>query len=264
MNGHEPRRRLGEARGAEDLRSDVAVQPEEPERGELADASDHGLGIRQSEAELLVFVGRREEVVGLGVHAAVDPDEHRLHRPAGGRDLGEPIDLDEAVDDDGADPQLDGTRQLEPRLVVAVQPDARRIRSGRQRDGELTAGGDVDREPLRRHPADDLGAQERLSGVVHARSRAVTCGGVVERLTHAARLRDDGILIDHVERRAESLGQVGRRDTADRQRAAVVAPGAGRPDGLDQCVDVGGRKQPFRHGRADVGRGHGNTNRERR
>ena len=44
----EARRRLGESRRAEDLRADVAVQAEEGEAVDLADACDRGRGIRRA------------------------------------------------------------------------------------------------------------------------------------------------------------------------------------------------------------------------
>ena len=70
-------------------------------------------------------------------------------------------------------PDLDGALELGDALVVAVEAEPRGIGARREGDGELAAGADVDREALLGHPADDLGGQERLAGVVHARLHAV-------------------------------------------------------------------------------------------
>ena len=155
------RRRLAESRRAEDLRADVAVQPDEREAVDLADARDRGRGIRQREAELLILVRRREEVVGLGVHAAVDAHEHRLHGVAALDDRGEALELDPAVDHDRADAHLDGALELGDRLVVAVEAEASRVGAGGEGDRELSPGAHVDREALFGDPADHLGATGR-------------------------------------------------------------------------------------------------------
>ena len=70
------------------------------EEGLAVDVCTGGGGIREREAELLVFMGRREEVVRLGVHAAVDPQQHRLRHPAALDNRREPLDLYQAVEDD--------------------------------------------------------------------------------------------------------------------------------------------------------------------
>ncbi len=105
-------RGLAEAGDAEDLRTDMTVQPGEHQTGDLADARDRLLCLRERETELLVLVGRGEEVVGLGVHAADHADQHALARTGARRDRCEPFDLDGAVDDDRPDADLDGTLEL--------------------------------------------------------------------------------------------------------------------------------------------------------
>ena len=139
----------------------------------LADARDDLRRILEGEAELLVLVRGGEEVVRLGVHAAVDAHEHRLGGLASLHDRGEAVEFDPAVDHDRADADVDGVLEFHDALVVAVEPQPRGVGSRGQRDGELTARADVDREALVGDPADDLGAQERLARVVDARLHAV-------------------------------------------------------------------------------------------
>ncbi len=152
MHVEEAGGRLAEAVDAEDLRADVAVQAAEVEARQLADARHDLLGAGERGAELLVFVGRREEVVGLGVHAAVDAQAHRLADAAACRLSGDPLDLDVAVDDDRADADLDRAGDLGDRLVVAVEADARGVGAAGEGDGELLPRSRRRRPALRRPP----------------------------------------------------------------------------------------------------------------
>ena len=127
----------------------------------------------EREAELLVLVGRREEVVGLGVHAADDPHQHALDGAGPRGDRRQTLDLDRAVDDDRADADLDGALELGDRLVVAVEAEGCRSDARRERDLQLAAGAHVDAESFVDHPARDRRGQQRLARVVHLRGRAV-------------------------------------------------------------------------------------------
>ena len=109
------------------------------------------------------------------------------------------------------------------RLVGAVQRDPLGRESGAQREPQLAAGADVQRQPLVVQPAHDLGAQERLSGVVHAVGAAE---GVGEILAAAAEV---GLVDDH-QRGAVLLGEVADVDAGQAQRAGAVAGRAARPD----------------------------------
>ena len=86
--------------------------------------------------------------------------------PASPRDLSQPLDLVEGVDDDRPDPCGDGLAQLGDRLVVAVHADPLGREPGGKRDGELAAGAHVQAQALLGDPAGDRGAEERLAGVV--------------------------------------------------------------------------------------------------
>ena len=234
-----------------------SVPPAEPpahetEPGELTDAGRGGRGIRERESEFLVFVRGREEVVRLGVDAAVDAQEHRLRGTAPLHDRAEALDLDQAVDDDRPDADLDRALQLGEGLVVAVEAETGRVGTRRQRDRELAARADVDGQALLGHPAHHLGAEERLAGVVHARLHAVQGRRRAEGLQRATRGLADELLVEDVQRRAESVSQLGRRDAPEPEHAVVVALRRRRPHRRSERVRVVGHVQPGGSGGAGV------------
>ena len=256
MHVDQARRRLLEAGRPEDLRADVAVQADERERVELADAGDDGGRLGQREPELLVLVGRGEEVVGLGVHAAVDPHEHRLHDAATVRDRRKALELDPAVEHDRADADLHGAVEFGDRLVVAVESQARGFCTGGERDGQLPAAADVDRQALFGDPAHHLGREEGLAGVVHPGLHAPGRGGRAERGERAPGVRAHLVLVEHVERSAERVAQPIGAHPRDAQHAVIVALGGGGPDRRHEVVRVGGDAEPVGNRRSG-GRGHG-------
>ena len=188
----------------------------------------------QREAELLVLVRGRDELVGVRLDADRHPDHHRdrVRRRAMFGQPGQPGDLVERVDDDGADLGLHRGGQLAQRLVGAVQRDPRRRESGPQREFQLTGRADVQGQPLVVQPVHDLGAQERLSGVVHALGAAE---GVGEILAAAAEVG----LVDHHQRGAVGQRQIPDVGAGQAERAVVVAGRAARPDVRVQQVQVG-------------------------
>ena len=107
---HDPVRGDLEAGRVEDLRADVAVQP--GQRAGAGSATTRRGGLErvaggQREAELLVLVRGRDELVGVRLDAHGRPDQHRHGRaPAGhaaARQGHQPVDLVEGVDDDVPD-----------------------------------------------------------------------------------------------------------------------------------------------------------------
>ena len=238
VDADEPPRGLAEAVGREDLRADVAVQPEEVEarvRGDATPELDRSI---QRQTELLVLVRSGEEIVGRGVHTAVHPDAHALSDPRRGRGLGDPLDLLLAVEHDDRDADGHGVRDLLGRLVVAVESDPARVDAGGERDREFAAARDIDVEPLLGHPARHLDAQERLACVVHGRIGADAGelplqggAGVAGALTR------DRLVYD-VERRSEALDQLRRADVADLEHTAFAAATRGR--GEHARLDLGG------------------------
>ena len=110
--------------------------------------------------------------MGVRLDADGDAHQHVLHHAGRTGDLVEPLDLGHRVQHDVADARLDRGRQFVDRFVVAVQGDSLGREARVQRDGEFTAGADVQRQALLVDPAGDLAAQERLGRVVHVRAAA--------------------------------------------------------------------------------------------
>ena len=119
--------------------------------------------------------------------------------------------------------------ELGDRLVVAVEQQPLGREAGAQRDRQLAAGADVEAEPLLGDPAGDLGAQERLGGVVD--------GAALERLRARRGPGAEVVLVEHVRGGAELGGEVAHVDAAELERAVGRAagasparrPGRGRP-----------------------------------
>ena len=89
--------------------------------------------------------------------------------------------------------------------------------AGRQRDVQLAAGGDVEQQPLLVGEPGHRPAQERLGGVhdtaaAERRDRLAAAGAQVR------------LVVDE-QRRAELVGEVGERATADAQPAVVTDRG---------------------------------------
>ena len=162
-----------EAAGVEDLRADVRVQPGELERGQRQHPPDRLVGGagREREAELLVVVRGRHELVGVRLDPGRHPDQDP--RPDAGQVgvVGEPGDLLERVDHDVPHPGRHRLLDLGRQLVVAVQRDQRRVHPGRQRHRQLAAGADVHPEALVGHPAEHRAGAERLGRVGDVRVR---------------------------------------------------------------------------------------------
>ena len=127
-----------------------------------------------------------------------------------GRGIRDPAHLDHAVDHDRAHADRDRAVDLGEALVVAVEPEQCRVDPGRERHRELAAAGHVDPQARRDDPAGDLGAQERLAGVVDVRGPADAGELGVEGLADAGGAREHIQLVHDVDGRAE-LGDEGGR-----------------------------------------------------
>src|SRR5919201_62507 len=75
------------------------------------------------------------------------------------------LDLVERVEDQMADARLEGVPELGLGLVIAMQVDAGRVEASGERDMQLPAGGDVDREALLAHHPERGGGGEGLARV---------------------------------------------------------------------------------------------------
>jgi len=109
-----PSRREFEPVDIEDLGPDVTVQPGQPDVRRVEHRADglHRRTAREREAELLVLVGGRDELVGVGLDADRDPDEHVLDDALLTGDPVEDLDLRHRVDHDVGDATADGQAQL--------------------------------------------------------------------------------------------------------------------------------------------------------
>ena len=203
-----------EARDVEDLRSDVAVQADQPQvvGGEDAAHRGHRGAAGQRQAELLVLVCGGDELVGVRLDADGDPDQHVLHDARARRRSRR-----------GARSRSSSraTTCPTPALTAAVSSSTdlllpcNAIRSAGKPACSATASSpplhDVEREPLLVDPARDLGAQERLGGVADVFAAA-------ERRGDLAAAGPEVVLVDDEQRRAELRGDVGDRHARDRDR----------------------------------------------
>ena len=97
-------------------------------------------------------------------------------------------------------------------LLLPWKPEARGVDAGGERDGELAAAAHVDVEAGVGHPARDLGAQERLAGVVDLRARADRARTRRRTRLGCSAAREQGVgLVDDVQRGAELARERGRR-----------------------------------------------------
>ena len=235
----------------------MAVQPDEAaRRGDRRARSTArgGVAVAEVEAELRVVLAGGDVLVGVGVHAGRDAQQHVGHGGAGGVERVEAVELVEAVDDDVAHAGLDRHAQLVDALVVAVQRARRRRHAGGQRDVQLAAAGHVEQHPLLVGEAGHRPAQERLrrvdrpAGVRTPRPPRGTgrAGGPRRRRTPACRTR----------RPARRRGT--RRSSASRRRRPPPCPAAG-------CAARGSLARITRHARRVAGhRGHGRRHRRDR
>ena len=171
--------------------------------------------------------------MGVGLHSDGHPDHHVLHDPGRRRDPFKPIDLDHRVQHHVTDAGFNGRGEFVDGFVVAVQCDSLSRKSGVQRDSQLTAAGDVERQTLLGDPASDLGAQERLGCVMHVVSAAEGRG---HRSAPAAKV----VLVDHEQRRSVLLGQSSHGDTGHPDHSVGAAAEVTRPDIRRQGRHLGG------------------------
>ena len=214
-----------EAADLENLRPDVAVQAHQSEviGDEYPSNRGHRRAVGQRQPELLVFVGGGDELVGVGLDADGDADQHILDDTGLTGDGIKALDLGHRVDHDMTDAGLDRRGQLGDRFVVAVQRNPLRGEVGVQRDRQLAAGADVQREAFLVDPPRYFAAQEGLGGVVHVRTTA-------ECRCDLAAPRPEIRFVDDEKWRAVLLRQPVQRDTGDTDDSVVAADRVVRPD----------------------------------
>jgi hypothetical protein len=227
--------RRPERREVEDLRADVHVQAVELQDVRAAQPGDRLRRGGEVHAELRVGPAGGDARVRVRRDAGGDAQEDPLGPAGRAHERLEPLDLVEVVDDDVADPRLDGLAQLAVGLRVAVQVDARRVEAGGQGHRQLAAAGDVAGQALLGEDPQDRRAGEGLGGEVDLDVVAVALG---ERGEEPAGARAQHRLVDDVERRAERAGQLEGVAAAELEHAAAVQPSGVGPDvgqlGLDR------------------------------
>ena len=161
--------------------------------------------IRERRTELRDCLARGDRPVRVDDDLGDHPQQDRLHDARGAGDAVEPHELVGVVDDDPADALADGERQLLVGLGVAVQEQADRGCAGAPAREHLAAGGAQQVEPLLERDAKHRRACHRLDRVGDAGKVAA----------HDAHARAQVHLVEDHQRRAESLGELGRRHLAD-------------------------------------------------
>ena len=241
-----------EAGGIEDLRTDVGVQPHEGKTVGRQDAP-HGLGgvaAGQREAELLILMGRRDELVCMGLDADRHP-HHDGNRPSdqtgtGRRHIRQPGDLRERVDHDGLDPGFDRGVQLGLRFVGTVQGDPSGRESRFEGQRQLPLGAHVQPEPLLGEPPRYATGQEGLAGVVHV-------GRITERDGEIPAATTEVALVHHHQRGAVPGREVPHVDASEPYDAVLTTMRAARPYGGRELVQVRGRDMCGPVGRDHIG-----------
>ena len=234
LEGDEARRGLLEPVRFEDLRADVAVEAEQFELG-VGEHPAHGVGdltVREGETELLVLVGRRDELVGVGLDAELDAQHDGRAQVVLGGCHGDALDLLERVDDDAPHAVRERRVDLLEALVVAVHADGLTGHLGLTGDGEFAAGADVETQALLDDPARDVRREERLARVVDVGHRADVAERLRERLAVGAGAPAHVVLVDDVGGGAEAVGQFGGGNTGDADDAVIPAASRAWPDDL--------------------------------
>ena len=246
--------RAGRPRGGRRPRSprcrrsatDVGVQADQLEArgGEHAADGLDGVARGEREAELLVLVRGRDELVGVRLDADGDPDQHRWPRRRGSAatSASRSISSNESTT---MRPTPASTARVSSAtdLLLPWKPIRAGSKPGAQGDAQLAAGADVEAQALLGDPARDRRAEERLARVVD-----VDAGeGVAE---GPGRGRGSRPRRATYSRGAELGGEVGDRHPADDQLAVDLVRGR-RPERRDERVEVGGRgaARPARAGR---------------
>ena len=123
----------------------------------------------KGEPKLLILVCRGDELVGVGLDAESDPDQHLGASTCPLRQKAEASDLFVRVNHDVANSCFERERQLELGLVVPVHQQVAARDTCSQRAGKLTRSAHIDSQALLGDPASEFGGQERLGCVVDQR-----------------------------------------------------------------------------------------------
>jgi hypothetical protein len=159
-----------------------------------------------------------------GLDARRHADQDGLAAPRSGEQLVGQLDLLKGVEHEVGDLRVERELELGPGLVVAVHEDPPWGDPTLQREVELAAGGDIDREALLGHHPVGGGDRERLGRVDHL--EVAGAGG--EGLNVCPRASPDVVLGIHVGGRAVALGELDQVAAPDLEVPALVDRGAER------------------------------------
>ena len=208
----------------------------------------HGLAVGDAVAELAVVLAGHDELVRVRGDARLDAEQHALVPAVRGADALEAGDLLVVVDDDAADAGGDGHLQLGVGLVVAVEMEVLRIKTGLDGRIELAAGDDVRMDALGGEDRIDERGAQRLAGVGDLVALAEVAA---HRLGEGAAVFAQAAFAHHIGRRAVFAAEVDQIDAVHQQMAVAahrevlvinlfhfVPRPAGSPTGPPPCLFV--------------------------
>ena len=222
----------------------------------LIQTGERGGARLQGHAELLILVRGRNGLVGRGMHAGGDANQHRnrgvrllaLSHTLGGK-LGvhalNELELIHRVNHHTTQAVTDCAGNLSLRLVVTVQSDVRPRHLCAQSQRQLTTGGGIQAQPLLGRPARHRSGQERLTGVVDAHLRAVRGESLLKSSAVGAGAGAEGRLGEDVLRGFVLSNQVANGHAVNAELALLIAGEGIRPDGAGQCLGVLRVGEPF-------------------
>ena len=210
----------------------------------------------QGHAELLVLVRGRNGLVGRGMHAGGDANQHRnrgvgllaLSHTLGGK-LGvhalNELELVHRISHHATQTVTDCAGNLSLRLVVTVQGDVRTRHLCAQSQRQLATGGGIQAQPLLGRPTRHRGGQERLTGVVDAHLRTVRRKSLLKSGAVGAGTGTESRLRENVLRSAMLSDQVADGHAINAELALLIAGEGISPDGAGQGLRVLGVGEPF-------------------
>ena len=222
----------------------------------LFQAGERGGARLQGHAELLVLVRGRNGLVGGGVHARGDANQHRNGRVGllalrhalcgklGVHPLNQ-LDFVHRVSHHAAQAVADRAGNLSLRLVITVQGDVRTGHLRTQSQRQLTTGSGIQAQPILGRPARHGGGQERLTGVVDAHLRTVRSESLLKSGAVGAGAGTEGRLGEDVLRGFVLGGQLADGHAINAELTLLIAGEGIGPDASGQVGGVLRLGQPF-------------------
>ena len=214
-----------------------------------------GTGL-QGHAELLVLVRGRNGLVGRGMHAGGDANQHRnrgvrllaLSHTLGGKlcvHVLNELELVHRISHHAAQAVTDCAGNLSLRLVVAVQGDALAGHATAQSQRQLATGCGIQAQALLGRPTRHRGRQERFTGVVDAHLRTVRRESLLKSGAVGAGASAEGRLRENVLRSFVLSHQIADGHAINAELALLIAGEGISPDVSGQGLGVLGVGEPF-------------------